>query len=152
MAERLEGDTPKAKKAKIGDNSDRAVVKAIPPEQIATYFKNGNRKTDDYETVGGEFRADMKNLHERFATKHGIKIKTARRMFKKQRDAMKEAQRYDELEPSEKDEQDRIVAAAAVAEQFKGTPFGEWARREAERIPAEPRASTQAEAGDEEAE
>lgn len=120
------GDAPK-----IGDNSKAGRV--VDPADLKRCIDRANTLTDDYESVGAEFRSDMKDLIESSANKMGVARKVVRAAIKLQRDELKKQQRYNDLEPSEKDDHDRLMAAAATADAFKGTPFGEYCAMIAER-------------------
>lgn len=127
MAEKIkapEGDGGKTgRKAKKADNAaaggaghNTAELKAA----MEDYLKRRDALTDDREKMNGEFAVDIGNLTEKTCNKVGKSKRALNKVYRKHRLALKDELERKEMEQSEKDEIDELMAAC---EGLKDTPL-----------------------------
>lgn len=106
----------------VGHNS------VIKPKELEDFLKRFDRLCDKKETVVAEVNSDIKSLYEEGASKLGVKRKMLRAITSEHRHQQKLAEQQAQYDGSEKDDHDRLMAAAAS---FAGTPFGAYAASQA---------------------
>lgn len=100
----------------------------IKTKELEDAFKRFDRVFDKRETAVAEANADIKALYEEIAGKLGVTRKTLRKVVTEYRHQGKLAEQYREADQTDKDDHDRLMAAASS---FGNTPFGLYAAAQA---------------------
>lgn len=121
MAEKGEGKTgrKRVKKAKAEGGPGHNLSELR--ESLEDFLKRMDQIKDDQETANGEFMVDIQNLKEEIANKTGHTRAHLQKVYTKHRRALKEEQERAEMEASELDALDTLMAAI---EGLKDTPLG----------------------------
>lgn len=117
-----EGEGPKAianVDAALGHNS------IIKSPELKSAFGELDKLFDKKESANAEFMADINGCYERLAGKLGTTRKILREVYTEARHQKKIDQRYKDYDDTERDDHDRLMAAAAS---FGNTPFGLYAQ------------------------